>query len=200
MIDIIKVTRSSNTRLCSFLSAEHLIDINGGVAVICILQNTNILLYDQLLHMVSLLLIPPRVQTASSLVILITEAAFLPDTAMFPFDYLSTVTLTGLLLLDRWPWYWLEVNSKLHCWVRWRISIKVLMIRVQLKRKRLWVTCPDIPSLQHQTMYGSPSFFVRALKSCYYMWCVLESTVHCTGWLNPADLLLLNPVWHIAVQ
>lgn len=101
MIGIIKVTRSSNTRLCSFLSAEHLIDINRGVAVICIHQNTNILLYDQLLHTVCLLLIPPRVQTASSLVILITEAAFLPDTAMFPFDYLSTVTLTGLLLLDR---------------------------------------------------------------------------------------------------
>lgn len=102
MIAIIKVMRSSNTRLCSFLSAEHLIDINRGVAVICILQNTNIiLLYDQLLRTVSLLLIPPRVQTASSLVILITEAAFLPDTAMFPFDYLSTVTLTGLLLLDR---------------------------------------------------------------------------------------------------
>lgn len=57
---------------------------------------------------------------------------------------------------DRWPWYWLEVDSKRHRWVRWRISIRVLSIRVLLKGKLSWVTCSDVLLLQRQTLCISP--------------------------------------------
>lgn len=46
---------------------------------------------------------------------------------------------------DRWPRYWLEVDAGLHCCVRWRISIRAPLIRVELKRKLSWVTCADVP-------------------------------------------------------
>lgn len=62
---------------------------------------------------------------------------------------------------DRWPWYWLEVDSKRHRWVRWRISIRVLSIRVLLKGKLSWVTCSDILLLQRQTLCISPSSILK---------------------------------------
>lgn len=47
---------------------------------------------------------------------------------------------------DRWPRYWLEVDAGLHCCVRWRISIRAPLIRVELKRKLSWVTRAWRPS------------------------------------------------------
>lgn len=144
--------------------------MEGAVTVICFITDMSAaFMLSSLIGCFLLFLFStsPQVQTASGLGILITEGAFLPDTAMFPFDYLSNVTLTGLLPLDRWPWYWLEVNSKLHCWVRWRISIRVLTIRVQLKRKRIRITCHDAPPLQHQAIYRSPSSFFFFQSCCW---------------------------------
>lgn len=82
---------------------------------------------------------------------------------------------------DRWPRYWLEVNSEPHCWVRWRISIRVVLIRMWLKRKLFWVTCPDAPLLQQQTTYiFMEELWVRISK--------IQYSIHLYGFRNTANL------------
>lgn len=78
---------------------------------------------------------------------------------------------------DRWPRYWLEVDSRPHLWVRWRILIRALLIRVWLKGKLSQVTCPDARLLQQQNIKMFTSAFKETLTDvCRSVLC-FQSTV-----------------------